>query len=270
MLFCRPTTTFTTFKINSVPFSFPFWLPACGLHHVHTFLNASSCCHAIYWDIGADKKSITVANKVEAEWVYVCPVNRKLSNLYCENTKIRCPAFQFLSRFDNKLFSFLLRSPFASVTEYSLLKNNIVQLCLELTTIVQQVIRQTHTHTHTHRMRASHNPSALPWFLSRNKCHDWIWKATTHRVEVEASITGAAALLSALWLFFSIDSNWSGAYAHCLGPFSVRVCHEGLKTSVPIGYRRDLVILIVTSSPIGSATRVLSSFPCLPLRPPQI
>uniref|UniRef100_A0A8C6KTH2 Si:ch211-26b3.4 n=1 Tax=Nothobranchius furzeri TaxID=105023 RepID=A0A8C6KTH2_NOTFU len=30
------------------------------------------------------------------------------------------------------------KSPFASVTEYSLLKNNIVQLCLELTTIVQQ------------------------------------------------------------------------------------------------------------------------------------
>nr|DBA20357.1 TPA: hypothetical protein GDO54_017147 [Pyxicephalus adspersus] len=29
-------------------------------------------------------------------------------------------------------------SPFVSVTEYSLLKNNIVQLCLELTTIVQQ------------------------------------------------------------------------------------------------------------------------------------
>ena len=33
------------------------------------------------------------------------------------------------------------RSPFSSVTEYSLLKNNIVQLCLELTTIVQQVLR---------------------------------------------------------------------------------------------------------------------------------
>uniref|UniRef100_A0AAY4EPB7 Uncharacterized protein n=1 Tax=Denticeps clupeoides TaxID=299321 RepID=A0AAY4EPB7_9TELE len=30
------------------------------------------------------------------------------------------------------------RSPFVSVTEYSVLKNNIVQLCLELTTIVQQ------------------------------------------------------------------------------------------------------------------------------------
>uniref|UniRef100_A0A4W3H4N4 Si:ch211-26b3.4 n=1 Tax=Callorhinchus milii TaxID=7868 RepID=A0A4W3H4N4_CALMI len=30
------------------------------------------------------------------------------------------------------------QSPFVSVTEYSLLKNNIVQLCLELTTIVQQ------------------------------------------------------------------------------------------------------------------------------------
>uniref|UniRef100_A0A8C5H723 Connector enhancer of kinase suppressor of ras 2-like n=1 Tax=Gouania willdenowi TaxID=441366 RepID=A0A8C5H723_GOUWI len=37
------------------------------------------------------------------------------------------------------LLAWLDRSPFASVTEYSLLKNNIVQLCLELTTIVQQV-----------------------------------------------------------------------------------------------------------------------------------
>lgn len=36
-------------------------------------------------------------------------------------------------------FSLFHRSPFVSVTEYSLLKNNIVQLCLELTTIVQQV-----------------------------------------------------------------------------------------------------------------------------------
>lgn len=46
--------------------------------------------------------------------------------------------------------SFLVcfRSPFASVTEYSLLKNNIVQLCLELTTIVQQVFKHTHTSKH--------------------------------------------------------------------------------------------------------------------------
>uniref|UniRef100_H3DEB0 Si:ch211-26b3.4 n=1 Tax=Tetraodon nigroviridis TaxID=99883 RepID=H3DEB0_TETNG len=36
------------------------------------------------------------------------------------------------------LLAWLDRSPFSSVTEYSLLKNNIVQLCLELTTIVQQ------------------------------------------------------------------------------------------------------------------------------------
>uniref|UniRef100_A0A8C3KVI1 Connector enhancer of kinase suppressor of ras 2 n=1 Tax=Calidris pygmaea TaxID=425635 RepID=A0A8C3KVI1_9CHAR len=36
------------------------------------------------------------------------------------------------------LLAWLDRSPFVSVTEYSLLKNNIVQLCLELTTIVQQ------------------------------------------------------------------------------------------------------------------------------------
>ncbi|KAI5624707.1 connector enhancer of kinase suppressor of ras 2, partial [Silurus asotus] len=36
------------------------------------------------------------------------------------------------------LLAWLDRSPFVNVTEYSLLKNNIVQLCLELTTIVQQ------------------------------------------------------------------------------------------------------------------------------------
>ncbi|XP_069049768.1 connector enhancer of kinase suppressor of ras 2 isoform X1 [Lepisosteus oculatus] len=36
------------------------------------------------------------------------------------------------------LLAWLDRSPFVSVTEYSLLKNNIVQLCLELTTMVQQ------------------------------------------------------------------------------------------------------------------------------------
>ncbi|XP_048400927.1 connector enhancer of kinase suppressor of ras 2 isoform X3 [Stegostoma tigrinum] len=36
------------------------------------------------------------------------------------------------------LLAWLDRSPFVSVAEYSLLKNNIVQLCLELTTIVQQ------------------------------------------------------------------------------------------------------------------------------------
>ncbi|NXL55556.1 CNKR2 kinase, partial [Chordeiles acutipennis] len=39
------------------------------------------------------------------------------------------------------LLAWLDRSPFVSVTEYSLLKNNIVQLCLELTTIVQQDCR---------------------------------------------------------------------------------------------------------------------------------
>uniref|UniRef100_H2LWW9 Si:ch211-26b3.4 n=1 Tax=Oryzias latipes TaxID=8090 RepID=H2LWW9_ORYLA len=43
------------------------------------------------------------------------------------------------------LLAWLDRSPFASVTEYSLLKNNIVQLCLELTTIVQQVLSHTYT-----------------------------------------------------------------------------------------------------------------------------
>lgn len=42
---------------------------------------------------------------------------------------------------------YFLRSPFASVTEYSLLKNNIVQLCLELTTIVQQVLSHTFLQT---------------------------------------------------------------------------------------------------------------------------
>lgn len=49
-------------------------------------------------------------------------VNRSFNPKCCKNSSILCH-----------------RSPFVSVTEYSLLKNNIVQLCLELTTIVQQV-----------------------------------------------------------------------------------------------------------------------------------
>lgn len=34
---------------------------------------------------------------------------------------------------------FLPRSPFAAVADYSVTRNNVIQLCLELTTIVQQV-----------------------------------------------------------------------------------------------------------------------------------
>lgn len=49
-------------------------------------------------------------------------VNRSFNPKCCKNSSTLCH-----------------RSPFVSVTEYSLLKNNIVQLCLELTTIVQQV-----------------------------------------------------------------------------------------------------------------------------------
>lgn len=37
---------------------------------------------------------------------------------------------------------FFCRSPFAAVTDYSLTRNNVIQLCLELTTIVQQVMTQ--------------------------------------------------------------------------------------------------------------------------------
>lgn len=41
----------------------------------------------------------------------------------------------------NHSFSlFLYRSPFAAVTDYSVTRNNVIQLCLELTTIVQQVL----------------------------------------------------------------------------------------------------------------------------------
>nr|XP_021484263.1 connector enhancer of kinase suppressor of ras 2-like [Meriones unguiculatus] len=37
------------------------------------------------------------------------------------------------------LLAWLDRSPFAAVTDYSVTRNNVIQLCLELTTIVQQV-----------------------------------------------------------------------------------------------------------------------------------
>lgn len=36
--------------------------------------------------------------------------------------------------------SFFFRSPFAAVADYSVTRNNVIQLCLELTTIVQQVL----------------------------------------------------------------------------------------------------------------------------------
>uniref|UniRef100_A0A672Q941 Connector enhancer of kinase suppressor of Ras 2 n=1 Tax=Sinocyclocheilus grahami TaxID=75366 RepID=A0A672Q941_SINGR len=37
------------------------------------------------------------------------------------------------------LLTWLDRSPFAAVTDYSVTRNNVIQLCLELTTIVQQI-----------------------------------------------------------------------------------------------------------------------------------
>lgn len=40
--------------------------------------------------------------------------------------------------------SFFFRSPFAAVADYSVTRNNVIQLCLELTTIVQQVNKQLH------------------------------------------------------------------------------------------------------------------------------
>jgi len=38
---------------------------------------------------------------------------------------------------------FFIRSPFAAVADYSMTRNNVIQLCLELTTIVQQVWTET-------------------------------------------------------------------------------------------------------------------------------
>ncbi|KAG5268078.1 hypothetical protein AALO_G00207990 [Alosa alosa] len=38
----------------------------------------------------------------------------------------------------NSRCNFFFRSPFAAVTDYSVTRNNVIQLCLELTTIVQQ------------------------------------------------------------------------------------------------------------------------------------
>lgn len=64
------------------------------------------------------------------------------------------------------------RSPFSSVTEYSLLKNNIVQLCLELTTIVQQVLTDTWHIGLT-------NPSRSYSLCSRDQDNDWSWWGST-------------------------------------------------------------------------------------------
>lgn len=64
------------------------------------------------------------------------------------------------------------RSPFSNVTEYSLLKNNIVQLCLELTTIVQQVRSQTWDIHFT-------IPSRHCSFCSWDQSNDSDWKGST-------------------------------------------------------------------------------------------
>lgn len=76
---------------------------------------------------------------------------------------------------NNKVFICFIscRSPFSSVTEYSLLKNNIVQLCLELTTIVQQVL------THSHWTFVSLIHLNLMHFLTRSHGIDSQQKGST-------------------------------------------------------------------------------------------
>lgn len=61
--------------------------------------------------------------------------------------------------------SFFFRSPFAAVADYSVTRNNVIQLCLELTTIVQQVHECC-----SERMEREH----AEWmFQGQDFQHDW-------------------------------------------------------------------------------------------------
>uniref|UniRef100_A0A2K6F027 Connector enhancer of kinase suppressor of Ras 2 n=1 Tax=Propithecus coquereli TaxID=379532 RepID=A0A2K6F027_PROCO len=56
------------------------------------------------------------------------------------------------------LLAWLDRSPFAAVTDYSVTRNNVIQLCLELTTIVQQVLCKTLSGVCDHIISLSSDP----------------------------------------------------------------------------------------------------------------
>lgn len=64
-------------------------------------------------------------------------------------THMHCPLKGIRMKNDLMVHSrcyFFFRSPFAAVADYSMTRNNVIQLCLELTTIVQQASHQTQSH----------------------------------------------------------------------------------------------------------------------------
>lgn len=120
-----------------------------------------------------------------------------------------------------KFCFFFSRSPFSSVTEYSLLKNNIVQLCLELTTIVQQVL----THPQTPGMFCFTNPSHLCSYWSHGHGNDLTERATLHLIGI---VGGASICSGTLFWMFDFECNIcllaAGFFQH---GFSITVMASG-------------------------------------------
>ncbi|KAJ6663247.1 hypothetical protein lerEdw1_010383, partial [Lerista edwardsae] len=99
-----------------------------------------------HWNYGLETENLrTLSHKLNssAKNLQNFITGRRRSGHYDGRASRRLPNDFLTSVVDligaaKNLLAWLDRSPFVSVTEYSLLKNNIVQLCLELTTIVQQ------------------------------------------------------------------------------------------------------------------------------------
>lgn len=64
--------------------------------------------------------------------------------------------------------SFFFRSPFAAVADYSVTRNNVIQLCLELTTIVQQVHEWSNKRMDRERARMNVRGTRFPTWLEEN------------------------------------------------------------------------------------------------------
>lgn len=68
--------------------------------------------------------------------------------------------------------SFFFRSPFAAVADYSVTRNNVIQLCLELTTIVQQV------HEHCSECMKRGNGNISEWEMSQGQDFQLDWRGS--------------------------------------------------------------------------------------------
>lgn len=86
---------------------------------------------------------VPIVEKIIKIWVLTYFKYKSIENNFIfGNVSTNLPVLQSQRMFGlmvHSRCSFFFRSPFAAVADYSVTRNNVIQLCLELTTIVQQV-----------------------------------------------------------------------------------------------------------------------------------